>query len=369
MITIFFFIIYIVFNIYLANNKPTLFVIYYMLISTKMLGFFSVDDIFIFDGFALGFFSINFITLMITLSKKNKTKKSFRHLIFKYVFVFLMIFGIFYPILQGNSSLLSSLVASKEFWTFSFFIYISGNSKKLNIDRILKVIMFLGIYLSLIFIIYQIINIAPPYYVENKINIGEYLRTYYPTYISLAIFISVYFNYKNSHFLNHYVTILILFFGIFLSGYFALFIGTLISYVLLIVISDYKQSLFYLLFKLSLSIIFIFLFMVTYNKNIENFNKKIYLEANNSVISRNNYNEFRWDAFDKQPLLGYGFLKKYKQSKRFSVKSDNVYNESLGFIDSGYLDLLIKFGYIGALIYLFFWAIIILPPIFKIKKS
>lgn len=370
MIILILFVFFIVLSGYLALYKPTYFVIYYFLVSTKMLGFFSVEDVFIIGGLGLGFFSLNIITLLVALFKRLTTRLNIRSKRVICFFVVFLLFGLVYPYFQENSSLLSSLMASKEFWSISFFIYLIKHSEILILNKILRAILIIGIYLSLIYIIFLILNIAPPYNLEFKSSVGTYARAFYPTYISLAVFIALYLRYSNiPFFLNHYITLIILFAGILLAGHTALMAGTLISSMLFMIVKDYKRKLFPLLFKISSVAVIIIILGFTFPKQIQGLNNEISMDTDNSLISRKHYNQFRWDAIEDQPLFGYGFLNQTtQQSNQLIPDTDNIYMQRLGVIDSGYLDLLIKFGYTGMVIYLIGWFKIIVSPFLKIHS-
>lgn len=368
MITIISFALFILISGYFALKKPTFFVIYYLLISTKILGFFSVEDVFIIGGLGFGFFSLNLITLIVALLKKQTTRLNNRSKWFVFVFVVILLFGIVYPYLQENSSLLSSLMASKEFWSIAFFIYLIKHSLYIKIDRILKAILIIGIYLSLIYIIYLILHIAPPYYLEFKEGVGIYARVYYPTYISLAVFIAIYFRCSGMpFFINYYFAIIVLFVGVLLAGHSALLAGTIFSYILFFIIKDYKRKVFALLFKVSSVLLFIIVLWLLFPNQIKELNNSIYKDSDNSLVSRERYNEFRSNAIEEQPLLGYGFLNKTSKQSNELGNTENIYMQRLGVIDSGYVDLIVKFGYVGMIIYLIICFKIITLPFLKTR--
>jgi hypothetical protein len=84
------------------------------------------------------------------------------------------------------------------------------------------------------------------------------------------------------------------------------------------------------------------------------------LYQTSSFKARAIYNVERFELIFQKPLQGYGFLHK----SAFDL-GDHVYTESLSFIDSGYVDLLGKFGFIGMILYL----LIVTIPFFKVKSD
>jgi O-antigen ligase len=88
-----------------------------------------------------------------------------------------------------------------------------------------------------------------------------------------------------------------------------------------------------------------------------------------ALSSRYIYNEFRWDAIKERPMFGYGFIHKDASvTKSVRLIDDNRFAEKFGVIDSGYIDLLIKYGYIGMTLYLILWAKNFIPIILKPSK-
>src|SRR5690606_14504475 len=72
--------------------------------------------------------------------------------------------------------------------------------------------------------------------------------------------------------------------------------------------------------------------------------------------SRDVYNEFRWSAIHDSPIYGFGFVHRDAAlTDRYRLMDGVAYAERFSVIDSGYVDLLIKFGYLGAGVYLMMW--------------
>ena len=107
MIVLFF--LFILFSLTLAINKPTYFVIFYLLSSTRFLGFFDLDYYFIFFDIKIGMTILNIIAL---LSIFNATwyilpRKNLFIIIF---FLIFLSFGIFYPLLFNYQSVFPKIL-------------------------------------------------------------------------------------------------------------------------------------------------------------------------------------------------------------------------------------------------------------------
>jgi hypothetical protein len=89
-----------------------------------------------------------------------------------------------------------------------------------------------------------------------------------------------------------------------------------------------------------------------------NLNEIIYILTNNdnfsgAINSRAIYNVFRVDAINDNPLFGYGFIHSNAAlMSAINIDVLNIYESELNVIDAGYIDLFIKFGYVGGILYL-----------------
>ena len=363
------FIFFIVSSFVLALKNPTYFVLFYLIASTKFLGFFDIEYYFVLGGIGLGMPMLNIITITASFFRTNWYKFSRKFLIFIALFLSFVLYGIIYPVALEYENILQAIIASKEFWTISLLIYLVARRRKINVSILTRAIQYIGIYLAFIYMFYLLFKITPPFYIDK-----DQVRGYFPTYISLALFL-YYIKFQNNQIkLNTFIIVgLILFIGLILAGYFALVTGTVFS--LLIFYLFYSNNKFSpdKIFKRSF-IVFaaIFLMVVSFPKlrNIsENKIKMIITGKDISLISRDRYNEFRWEAISERPLAGYGFIHKSAPiSTKFKILEDIRYAESFGVIDSGFVDLIIKFGYIGMSMYLLLWASMILPVLFKPKN-
>jgi O-antigen ligase len=106
---------------------------------------------------------------------------------------------------------------------------------------------------------------------------------------------------------------------------------------------------------LVINILFLIIF-ISFDKlrvQVINSLELIFTGTDVALVSREHYNKFRWEAIDKSPIFGYGFIHKDANvMKNFDYNSNNRFMEKLGVQDSGYVDLLVRFGYLGTFIYL-----------------
>ena len=285
------------------------------------------------------------------------------------IFFAFLLFGIIQPIVLGFENIFQAIIASKEFWYISILIYLLYNKKRLDNLLLIKFIQFIGIYLAIMYIIYYLFKIGPIFYVEEN-----HVRGFFPTYISLALFLYYVDFQDNKIKLFKFLFIFILsFIGLILAGHFSLLIGTFLTLsILFIFFKKNKFRLFNTIFKtffFSVLLFLIFLLNSNFRNIISSTIEGVFSGTDTALVARETYNGFRWEAINERPLIGYGFIHKDAPiSKNFDTMDDNLFAERFGVIDSGYVDLLIKFGYIGMICYLLLWASAIAPIFFRPSK-
>lgn len=363
------FLIFLIFSFLLAIKKPTYYVIFYLLANTKFLGFFDISETFVIGGNGLGFPMLNIITIIAVFFSYAWYKIAKKDFYFILSFLLVLIGGIIYPVYLGLESLQQAIISSKELWVIFFFIYLVSYKNILNIDLILKYMKFIGLYISAIYIIYVITGFAPPSYITEN-----YVRTFFPTFMSITLFI-YYVDYQENKISKSKFIYIMLFLivGIILAEHLALVIGTIFS--LLVLNFFYKRNTFSFSSFIIKSIIFVsllFIILISSEKLRNNVFDTITAATSGTDValsSREIYNKFRWKAIEDKPYFGYGFVHKSAPiTKKYTRIKDNIYAESFGVIDSGYVDMLIKFGYLGTFFYLLIWALYILKPLINPTK-
>ncbi len=362
-------ILFLIISFLLALLKPTHFVIFYILASTKFLGFFDIEYLFVFSGIGIGFPAFNTVALICSFLGKVSYKVKKKQGFFLFYFGLLVIFGIFYPVFLGYETIMQGLIASKDLWCVSILIYSAMHRRKIDVKKIIIAVQLIAFYLTTIYLIYAIITIGPPFYITQT-----YIRVFFPTYMSLSIFLlNIQFKNREIKYKIFIPSIVFLFIGIIFAGHFSLLVGTLFS--LLFFNMFYENNRFnvrniFIKLYATVSLIFIVIFLSSSLQNlIINSTEKIINGTDAALSSRDTYNAFRWDAIDERPLLGYGFIHKSASiTSKFNTIVDNRFAEKFGVVDSGYVDLFIKFGYIGTFLYLFLWGRVIIPILLKPKK-
>lgn len=358
-------------GLFLSIKSPTYFVLYFLLASTKYLGFIDPST-FIVNDVELGYFGLNIVTLIGSFMFTKWYQVPKNALFFIFLILAMLVYGVFKPIFDGNSTLFQSLMASKEIWFYFLFFYLVVHRKKINNHFLIIFIKYTGVYLSLIYIAGTFASIIiSPYYFEDEI-----VRVYYPTYISLALlFFAVDIKSYKLKKIKHVLPILLLLGGLVKAGYISLTIMSIIGFIVYVYVFDQKLQLktrsIIVLSVLSVLIIFlIFLIKEETYKLIESGIYDIISGNNPSLSSRAYYNEFRWEMIDKQKEFGYGFI--HQSSEVMSMMNTNEasrYMQRLSVIDSGYVDMLTKFGFIGTAIILLVYLKYIVNGFMRINKN
>ena len=362
--------------IYFNIKNPTYYFIFYILMTSKFLGFMDFSSLQL-AGMDIGFFGINLLTSLTSLTSlsslfKIKQKKSQLKLKgFILLIIFLIIYGIVKPILSDTSNFIQALMASKDYWSYSILLYIVVNKNRIEVIKIIKFVKIIGIYLASMYIIGLIIPaiVPPKYYIES------YVRVAYTSYIVAAIYLFV-AEYKIKRF-NYLIVfkILFCFVGIIISGRFSLTFSMLLGVLLLIYGFDKTLNLLKFnvlkLFGLSLILVVLTSLMnpelvnTTYDSIIS-----IIDGTDAALSSRATYNEFRIKAINENMWFGYGFVHHSTEiMSSFDTFGSNRFMKSFGVIDSGYIDFLIKFGWVGLIAYLFLFFKYLYSSFKTINKS
>ena len=338
----------------LAANRPMTFLLFYILASTKFLGFIDPAT-FIVGGIEVGYFGLNLVALFGVFFKRNWVELPKNSVAILILIIGLLVYGIARPIINDYSSVKQAIIASKDTWFYAIFIYLIVYNDNIDLKYLIKFIKGISIYFTINYcLLFVFPALIPPYYYEVS-----HVRTFFPTYISLAIFLYLIdIKLKGDYSLKEFGMVFFLFLGLIFATHSALTVMTLFCAVLYLFAFDKnlklkKDKIIKLLslaiFSISIALIFI---NGLYDSIISEFRAVLYSE-DLALQTRDLYNKFRWDAINKEKTFGYGFI--HQSSKLMSsvkLSGDSAFMERFTVIDSGYVDLLIKFGYLGTTIML-----------------
>lgn len=355
-------IIMLVFTVKYSLFNPTKMVIYYIIISSYFFGFFN-PGLIIIGGTELGMFSVNFfLFIAIFLYKRWYLIDMYIAPIMLTLFI-LLFYGILGPVFREFENLQQAVTSSKSFLHVAIFFYIFIRREDIDVYVIMRFMRRLGLYLGILstlsILVPPLMAVMPPAYTMGFGTGGMGgIFVQYPTYIVLAQFL--YYaewqsgNLKTKPFL--YIT-LILFLGTMFTKFTAL---TTFSYASLAFIytvwhsSGIRESFTTIKKVLSVLLLMIVVYVasVKLQETLAEEYHKITSGEDLALKTRDIYNAFRWKAIYDSPLIGMGFIHKSAPIMDNYKVLDNPYMEKFDVIDSGYVDQLVRFGYIGVIVYL-----------------
>jgi hypothetical protein len=356
----------------LAANRPNSFVLFYLLASTKFLGF--VDPAsFIVGGIEVGYFGLNLVALFGIFFKKNWVELPKNSIVIIILILVLIFYGILRPILNDYSSVKQAVIASKDAWYYVIFIYLFVYYDNIDINKLMKFVKWVSIYFTINYCLFFVVPaIIPPAYSHVS-----HVRTFFPTYISLAIFLYlIELKLGAEKPFKIYALISFLFLGLIFATHSALTIMTLFGTVLYLFVYNedlkIKRDIIIKLTAIGVFAIALALLYINglYQGIIDKANSILYSE-DLALQTRDLYNKFRWDAINDEPIFGYGYI--HQSSKLMAqfklVAGDSAFMERFTVVDSGYVDLLIKYGYLGTGIMLFILCRYFMFGFFKKYKN
>lgn len=354
------YLIFLLISFYISIKNPTYFVILFIIVTTKFFGFFNAGDIMI-SGSEVGYFLFNFITIFSSFIILFRIKILKNNVIILMTISFIYLYGIVLPVIFQYSTIMQAILASKGLMFYSLLFYLIANSKKIDMYKIFQFIKYLGLYLTTIEIIYAIIYISPLQYLELNNQHKIIQRVYYATYINFSLFLYLIDWLNNKISFTKMLTInLYLLCGLFLTDYMSIFFSAIFMFLTIIIIYNKKMSFNFtsILIKGSILLSILFLFFSFNETYLQTVNKIVMDNLNGKSIelsSRDYYNKFRWDAISDEPLMGFGFIHKNADIlNHYNNNINNKFMETFLVIDSGYVDLLVRFGYGGVFLLLIF---------------
>lgn len=348
-------------SLYLAIFQRTGFVIWYLLAFTSFLGFYEFDTAITASGYAVGFLALNLSAFIGSAFHFFSAKVIPRHLSLLTGGLFVLtIYGIVRALALDPNLGIMPIIEGKHFLSIAFLAYLMTSHHSIDQHFLRSFISYLGIYLSAVMIANTIIGITPPaYIIENPLN--NNIRVQHPSLILLAFFVVLANTGKVTVLSN--LTNSILLIGLYLSGHVILLIcalafGLVFRLLFLAQPSRVKRNV------LSTAFVFVAgasLFTEVNIAQIAIFSEYYPIDSpalEGSIRGRIIQNEHRWQQVGEYRWIGSGFLHG-SSNKLFGEfgYSTNRFMSSLAVIDSGYLNLILIFGFLGTIFYIIVIAI------------
>lgn len=349
-----------VINTFFAVFLPRVFIVIYLFVWTGFLGIVSSETI-----KPLSFENLIFLLNLVVLVSLiygmfNKRYFDSKGLILFYIAFFL--FGVFYPYIRGFSSILSALTDGKDFLSILFGGYLLQNLNKLPFSYVEKVVYLFSALIGIYIVFYFLLGVSPPGYEPVLPDIrAEGIHVRYSTLVVLAFTLSlIRFYYKRTY--NNLMLFFVMFVFLIIQPHKSVYLVTLSLYAgYFIFLSNLKTKI------LSFAFVFgVFLgFLGTNNLGvIQDVIVKPFthvVKGEGVIGSRLDMSALRISYWLKEPLFGYGFINEdTKIGISVETASASRFNSTLGIVDAGYIDLLVRFGVIGLaffVVFYFYWFI------------
>lgn len=264
----------------------------------------------------------------------------------------LALFGLCMPTLRGESSLALAFVEGKQFILYVFTIYCIFTASKFQTNVIFLAVLSCAMILAIEVIAFRFTGIYPPGFLpvlnDSSINTSS-IHIMYPQVISGALFLIHGFRLHKKSPIYSIFCIPILLAGLLLQDHFSILVITLAVYFahltgLTSAVARSLGRLFFIGFIL-ISLVFI---------QLIDSNPQLILPQSEYILalqSRFDIGFNRIAYFLERPWFGYGFIHEASSlGTKFSWLSKGIHDLRLGTVDSGILDLLLRFGIVGLLI-------------------
>lgn len=345
---------------YIIVYQPRLFYAGYLLLVTKMFGF--LPMILGSRVKAIIFFVHCGMILAVVALLLMGRKFSSRTVVLFLTCVFSLIaFGVLYPYFLGFSSISSAIVDGKDMFGYAALAYLAIHSRRFDFDYFLRLFCFVGVVFTVVIIVGHITGYCPPsYYHVWETHI---VKVHHNTYISLAVCLVASRMLKPR--INFPCTFLFLFLlaGLLLQGHRSIVLATLLAVSLLWLVRAHSAIKF-----VSVLAILPFLFGIFFLDNGRYFEayvlepiSEVKNKETGAIVARSRVNAFRFGYMEQRPLLGYGFIDETSSLGRtIAEQSDNRFKQTMGIVDSGYVDMRIRFGIVGMLAFCFVLGFLLL---------
>lgn len=327
-----------------ALTRPTLAICLYLAAHTLFFGWFDAESVLL-AGRAFFFPALDLVLLLaasVLFARGVRPVKGAGVLIA--LLLLLYAYALLMPVVRGESDLALAFVAGKGFMSYFFLVYLLLVYRDVDDLRLMNFIEWLGRYLSLVLVAYAALRLAPPAYVSDM-PWHQAMRVWYPTFISLALFLSFW---KRSVGLASRPVVLVWaavhLLALYLAGHMSIFLSSIVGLTGYWFLAQ-RRSAALTMFAISLLIGAASAWLLLPSR-IDQVGSAAQEDLAYSLSSRDRYNSFRWQAIWERPLTGYGFLH-FSTDLVQSLKGQtdkNRFLRELEVIDSGYVDLLVKFG-------------------------
>ena len=343
----------------LALLKPNWYIAMYLLAYTRFLGFVDYGAVEI-EGLVNINLFLNAITLCAVAIKFFLGREiGVKGWACFFCIVGFYVFGLVYPFANSDSSFKYAFIDGKNFLFYVFFGYLVAFSPAINVRKVSNVVVALGAGLSLTLFLAVFMGVQVPGYSLAKefLGINSGVRIISPLLLMLSLFICINRIQRGQGVLSSYIFAGINLFGLALQEHRAVFLASIAMGVVMVL---YKASVRSYVIVATILSLAIFVVLVAdeeqrvFGKIVRPVQELISQEG--AMEGRAVANEMRWMRIGERPFWGYGFIdEKSALGRKLYSASRNQFDQSFGTVDSGYVDLLIRFGVVGTAAFMALW--------------
>ncbi|TVP10593.1 O-antigen ligase family protein [Shewanella sp. KCT] len=267
--------------------------------------------------------------------------------VFPLFMVLLFIYGVFVSYNNGNQLALG-IVDGKQMLSCLLIIHLIINIKKIKINYFSYLFLMVGVIYSVYLFLALIFNFNPPGYLpvrpDGVIDFSNTIHIPIIHYIFIGVALLLCNRVSTPKGLR-YLLLAVFFIALIIQSHSVVLYMTIISVILSLYfnLKDYFKI-------IVISVFFSSSVLILLNTSFNNLHSA-------SIESRLVISAVRIDYILDNPYFGYGFVHEdSKLGKAFSEKSVGLHDKRMGTVDSGYLDMSIRFGVILSLLSLVVYA-------------
>jgi O-antigen ligase len=287
------------------------------------------------------------IIYVIVVLIRQKSLPAGSVMVFLSVVVALIAFGITYPYYLGHSSLSAAVIDGKEMFSYAVLAYLAVNKKHFDYRYFVRLFSIVSAILVTVLILSYLTGYCPPGY--TQVDDSNVIRVNYSTYISIAAFMLAAKVMSNRIETSDLIFMGYLFTGLFIQGHRSIALTTTLAIILMWCLWTKRTVKIFAALGITMLVLSSMIVTPGFIKTIIAPTSELY-DVAGSIESRKNINYVRFLYIAERPLLGYGFIHKSSPlGEEVGVYSTSRFNESLGVVDSGYIDMMVRFGIVGTL--------------------
>lgn len=356
-----------------ALFRPNLYLALYLVSFTHFFGLVNFNSIEVEGLININLF-FNLITIIAVISSfflhSSVRRRGWGMLLIISLF---FIFGLLFPVINEHSALKHAFIDGKDFLFYGLLAYLLAYTDHIDRDQLNDTILYICVGLAAALLMAVAFGIQVPGYSLAKahIGVGSGVRIISPVILLLGLFIC---SYRIKTQQNTGTSIAIG--GIILAAaaiqeHRSIFLVSITAVPAYMLYTARFRSIIKVLTVICLSIVLLFLTLGE-NKLYTMTIKPIYelLSSEGAMEGRDTANRIRWDMIDEHPMLGHGFIdEKSTLGRELYSVSKNRFDQSLGTVDSGYVDILVRFGAIGMSLFALMWLMVVIPSLLKREQS